>query len=708
MRRAIKALSILLAVAMPLLAHLQLLGVFDRARFSSLLEAFEGEEAYISESAAAGIDPGEFAERLRAISGEFGSSIMRVAVDYSGGDAEVVVYAAVADAREFLEGVPLSAEFPPPLPESMSTQGPRPAIADFAGNDALSVRPLEEAFGLLPVSGAYRAKGGDARAAARAILAEAGPAEGSGRAFSYGKGAPGFAALFGSAALASVLLCVYLVLGSSRSVAVMKLHGHSSARAVWRASVRDAALAQLCGALLAAAAAARVANAGAAFALSELALQTVLCCAAAAAQTAAAAAVVRASASDALKKKRAEGGFLVASLCLKAIAGAVVVSRMAFSMNAYLEAKSLEKEALAWEAADGYAVFAPVSVGRDEEDFRNGSRSSEKAFFALYKELNRAGAIVCESAAALRSQRRGEPAGFKAPATVNPNYLAAFPVLGADGKAVAVAEGETGWILLAPETMRSESDEILSYWRGFRENRLLMDASYYGAGPGEGYQGPVPQDVRIVWTAAGQRAFAFNADAGLEGSLEDPVMAVLTEGNATISDTALSRGGIDGALKIKADGGSAETLARLKPALERHGFDDNFTSLATVSEWHAQRARESLSSMRRNALEMCAAALAMALLSWQSLAIHFDRDARAIAVGRLFGHGALRAHRRMIFALACAACAQCAAAALAWPEAGPAALWAAASAAASLDAALAAAFIARSRKAPVQKTIKSA
>jgi hypothetical protein len=713
-----KLLCLALSAATALLVYSIAFQIADAREFERLLGSFESPyQAYIPEEAHS--DPEEFLSEAEKISREHRVNIVRISEEYaSGNEPEIVVYAHIEDPAAFYSRLPLtggisSAEDAERLGYEMSTKGSpgrMPAIADFAGNDALTVRPLREALANLPVSGTYHVLGSGGAEAARALLAAAGASGESESAYAgYSKPLPGLEAAV-AAALAAAALSVYRVLSSGREVAVMRLHGHSKHRAFWRASIRSATVANGAGAAATVFAALFVPNAGARFAFAVLSAQAIACAALAGLQLAAAAAASAAEASWVLKSKRADAGLLAADLVVKALVGAALAVRIALSADGLIEVGALRDAAADWESAAGYAVFTPFYAGNDSEDFGNGAKAIEKARRSMYMELNALGAVVCDASDYVEI---GWESAVADPESrymlVNPNYLEAFPVLGSDGEPVSVDEGEADWILLVPESRRSDAGELTEKWERQRSDFLRFDSEYYAAGPGE-CSGMSSQAVRIVWTRSGQRVFAFDTriGSGLDSSVEDPVMAVMTQANAAIADTAFGTGGVNGALKAKIGGSAADALESMRPMLERLGLDDNFRSLVTVSEWHTQQAMELTAGMMRNASQTAAAVLAAAVMSYQVASIHFDRRRGEIAARRLFGHSAARIHQRLAAALCAQAAAQAALAAFSYGRGhSPGITFAAACAIVSaLDAAFTAALAKRMQNAAVASVLK--
>ena len=97
--------------------------------------------------------------------------------------------------------------------------------------------------------------------------------------------------------------------------------------------------------------------------------------------------------------------------------------------------------------------------------------------------------------------------------------------------------------------------------------------------------------VRIIWSQPGQDIFSYNIFVSPQGrnAVRDPVLQVMTIGNSVGLDRANGiTGAIDGALKVRLDGRSAQdTLRQLAPELSASTL---MTTYARWSRWPTIRA----------------------------------------------------------------------------------------------------------------------
>jgi hypothetical protein len=569
-------------------------------------------------------------------------------------------------------------------------------LAELGGNDALTallgenvtvtVQPLRAAFSSLPVAGAYFVEPRPGAAAHRpsyegflGLLAGAldhrlggGPA----RPFppsSFRSTSPQLTGLppANTARLLdaieyliiaiTTLLLVYRLLYCAKRAGIMKLSGFSTAR-VWYELTAELVLAVMVPAtLLASLLSSAVPDASLTFVTAVVtafarATALMLACSLVTSLY-----ISRIRLSDSVKNRKDIRGIFALNTTVKALCSVGVIVA-GTSMVVEYHATAAERAVLgAWDATSHFGIFYPVSVGNDLPDYQTGQPGPTTAeVLQLYPLLNRTGTLYVDSS-------EYEPVAFSLPMSpgvfrsvqVNPNYLRAYPVRDPAGRVVTVPETDRDWVLLVPEKLRPEQQQILSYFKLTRDAARAAEPATFGDSVPAALR---HQQVSIVWVRDGQKIFSFNplVSPGAGNDIIGPIIQVMTMANSLGGDRANAiTGGPDSALKVKlGPAGSQATLRELQPVLRRLHLQDNLQYLVTMNGYVLEKVQALQGDMATIAVIATMLVLGTLVMLGQDLVIAFDRYARRTVVRRLFGLGFWSTYRETLLLCGAVAVAQ--------------------------------------------------
>jgi putative ABC transport system permease protein len=621
-------------------------------------------------------DPDVAYASLRAAAADTTVNVFRTVLGYDANDAPLVTQYALLSAptkifRAFplASGTPLTPEQTASTDDFMSTVDSGAAqqtavIRELPGGVTVQVRPLHAAFDSVPTAGTYYVECSQP-SSCDAFLAELAAqlnARAGGEAFSADsftqshQSVPGlqnntFAILLAityALVIFVVILVIYRQLYEAKRAAVLRLHGFSVLATWFRISGLPIALTLVVSGAIAVGLSALVPGTSAALVI-EIATGV--------ARTGAV--IVIASLltcfyiealrlAEAIKNRKDTKLLLVLSTVLKAIFATVLIVTGAGLFTQFEDARGQQAQLGSWHDAANYGVFYPTSVGNDlGEAQSSGAGPTPAEVFDLYPLLNARGALYVESSsftpAALQQQL---PPGAYRSLVVNPNFLAAYPLVDEAGVPVSIPETETAWVVLAPASLKGQRDQLEQFFTSQRSNVGQAESAVFGRPVSDAV---AAQKVQIVWIADHQATFTFNPDiAPADGNrIADVVIQVMTTANSAGIDRANAvSGGIDAGLKVHlVDGGPTATLAGLQSDLRRMHLDDNLLHLVTLDDYAVVRLQY-LEQGIVNILVVAAALLVVLfVLAIQNLTLVFERFSRRVVVRRVFGLGLVARYR---------------------------------------------------------------
>lgn len=362
---------------------------------------------------------------------------------------------------------------------------------------------------------------------------------------------------------------------------------------------------------------------------------------------------------DPTRRSRSFGMAFAVPAVVKAVCGAVLAVLAVLVWQQLTDLRQQRESLAPWQKVDGYAIFYPRSVGNDQQELATGGHASSVAEARdLYPLLDKAGAIFVD-AANYGPGAPPDPTGRwpAPPIRVNTNYLRQYPILDSSRAPIDVRDDEQAWVVAVPEQYKPREADIRALLRETRAGSAEITGVAAAEERIAGVRPPgrfADQDVRIVWTASGQRVFGFDPQVAPEhGNLiTDPVVEIMTPANSLTVDRLNSiTGGMDTGLKVRVGGDAAAVLAGLGPTLRELKLDDNLRHLVTVHEALTTQADGVRSTVTQVTAFAGAALLVLVGLNAMMVVIGSDRLRRRLTVRRLHGVGFTRSYRELLLAL---------------------------------------------------------
>lgn len=289
----------------------------------------------------------------------------------------------------------------------------------------------------------------------------------------------------------------------------------------------------------------------------------------------------------------------------------------------------------AWEGTENYGVFYPLYIG-NESSHAEQLATAATINSQLYSILNEDGALYISANEYTKEALEvdSEYDGYRS-ITINGNYLATYPIYDNDGLKIGISEEETDWILLVPESLSAQEEEILSQFYAERKSRKYYDEEYYGVETSDVVNN---QQIKIIWLNDGQSVFCMNPNVGDMGNLTDVIIQVVTESNRYICDTDCILGkGSEDPLKVKLHGNGNQTYSDIEDALEELGLDDNLKYIVSVNETISERLSELTALLQTTFIVGIIVLAVLLFVSVQSCIIVFDKNKKDYIIKKMHG-----------------------------------------------------------------------
>jgi putative ABC transport system permease protein len=544
-------------------------------------------------------------------------------------------------------------------------------IADLLHNDEVSVRPLSEAFGYVPVAGTYFVEGDQASREAfmeefagslgdPAVTPESLLAKSPNQLASRSSGLEGLIAAVVGALSFTLLMLIYYQVASAKRIGVMRMLGMRR-RDQWMLSIGRW--------LLPVTAAGTLVSLGGLFSVADLTpdlairglLQVLATAAIVLCLSAAATAVARRiKLSDALKNKRPIQGLFLLGGIIKTVAAALFIVTVGGIFNSLAVASAEQRRLEAWIDVSNYGVFYPKSVGNDLSELQSGQSGSTIAeVYDLYPALDKAGALFID-VNGIRAEQ--PPAGvlYYSTMRVNPNYLRQYPIQSITGSGIKVANEERNWVVLVPEKYRDDETEIVDFFQSQRTGAGTSRGAIGAELEVLGRAAPLrfeSQKVEIMWVKDDQFIPTLSTEFPEDGSgaIAIPIIEVVTEANSLGIDRANAFSGqADSPMKVRliAPGQTAATYSELERELVNMHLDDNLTNLVTPSEVIESQLAILREGIRITFLSSAISLVIMILLGAQNVSLSLDRFGRSATVKRFLGYSFALRHRPTLVMIA--------------------------------------------------------
>lgn len=447
--------------------------------------------------------------------------------------------------------------------------------------------PLHGAFSQVPAAGLYFAQCPDGRCSAflaslASLLNAATPGAGVSANTLANAGAGSlsdtstssrasmFRYVMAAAVLLTAVFAIYVQFAGSKKSGILKLHGFATMR-IWHATC-GRSLIRLWLVLLAACT--LIALLGwwsyPAVAGKVLAIEFVGGALVIAASLLPVGYIMTLNVAGAIRNRRDTRGifWIGTAISVAVTAGALVASAGAFEVIRLIDQQ--QSALKPWQSTSRYGVFSPVSNGNNTLDLQtNTDTTTAREAGALYEQLERQGALYIDASNFTpQALAQSQAPGSYRMLSVNPAYLARYPIAGSNGKPVALDKNTADWIVLAPSRYRSQERALRDFLSQSRQDAFRSQQAVLGIAPPSKL---AHQRIRIVWVSDGQQAFSFDPDVypSRNGMIPSPLIQVVTTVNSMPIDRINAvTGDAGGGLKMPLrDGDGARTLRGLQPLL---------------------------------------------------------------------------------------------------------------------------------------------
>lgn len=297
-----------------------------------------------------------------------------------------------------------------------------------------------------------------------------------------------------------------------------------------------------------------------------------------------------------------------------------------------------------WEALDDFAVIPvssiPIAVINDSDYYNNTYLKIQQK---MYKEFNEKGAIFAnfnEFSPAIRSIRLGEKDYYYETDNVfvNPNYLRQYKIYDSENNEVVISEDDKDQIILVPDKYKYDEKNILEQAKFFKEQQF--------------YSIEENQKTRIIWTKSNQKVFTASVDINPDDGNEiiDPIIYVLTENNASVSDYNYLLGIMGSPFKIKADK-NKNAESTIREVFAKYGVEDYIDTITPVNEQVASSVKNVKDNIKNSIIFMSLLIGVLIVIIIQNLINYFDKYKQKLAIEKLTGYRIFDKHKNYLISV---------------------------------------------------------
>lgn len=289
-----------------------------------------------------------------------------------------------------------------------------------------------------------------------------------------------------------------------------------------------------------------------------------------------------------------------------------------------------------WEKLNDFAVIPeskiPISVLQDNDSYNVYSEIQKK----LYKEFNEKGAIFADFrnySPAMRNTVLSQHNYYYETdnVVVNPNYLNQYKIFDSGNNEITISDSDDTQILLVPDKYKNDESKILQQATSFKEQQ------YYSTGKN--------QKTRIIWTKSNQKVFTAAIDINPDNSNEiiDPIIYVLTENNASISDYDYLLGKFSNPFKIKVDK-NMDMENTVRQMFKKYGIENYIGKISPVNEQVASVIKDAKDSIRNSIIFTILLTAVLIVIILQNSINYFDKYKQKLAIQKLTGYKIIDKH----------------------------------------------------------------
>lgn len=264
----------------------------------------------------------------------------------------------------------------------------------------------------------------------------------------------------------------------------------------------------------------------------------------------------------------------------------LLVVFVGYTIPLFEEAIPLWMNQSAWREQGDYTVVASSQFSSEDlQGTSSGDASFEQKYIELYRPLNDTyHGLWATSTDYPEGTDFTEPtaAGYQT-LTVNPNYLAVYPLYSVSGEQIKVAENEATPVVLIPEKLQAVQSQIRQNVAAYYSGMGKAEASKYGS-DSHNYGGIVASDIRFIVYRDDAGLFSYDTNVAQNNNYEliSPVVYVMTDANASRMQLGdLIKSGPNYPMKLPLN---AEQRERLQKELSEGDLANNHLRLSLLED----------------------------------------------------------------------------------------------------------------------------
>lgn len=343
--------------------------------------------------------------------------------------------------------------------------------------------------------------------------------------------------------------------------------------------------------------------------------------------------------SDVLKNRKPLTVIIIVNYIVKVVCSLAMIFFVLQAVNNFENIKYVfNKSYKNWERLDNFAVIPqsniPIEVYNDDDYYNNVYLRTQQK---MYKEFNKKGAIFAnfnEFSPAIRSIRLEETNYYYESDNVfvNPNYLNQYKVYDSEDNEIVISEDDVDQILLVPDKYKEDEKKILGQAESFKEQE------FYAIGEN--------QKTKIIWIKSNQKIFTASVDINPDenNEIEDPIIYVLTENNASISDYNYLLGVIGSPFKIKADEGKSveDTIYEI---FAKYDISEYIGIITPVNEQVASSIKNAKENIQNLIIFIILLVAVLIIIIVQNSFNYFEKYKQKLAIEKLTGYKLIDKHK---------------------------------------------------------------
>ncbi|GAA0303096.1 bacteriocin-associated integral membrane protein [Gracilibacillus halotolerans] len=333
------------------------------------------------------------------------------------------------------------------------------------------------------------------------------------------------------------------------------------------------------------------------------------------------------------------------------IAISIVMLVIAVSLISNLEEMNRKQNSLEnWSDFYMYGVFHPVKSGEDIHAIRNGEYPLDLPTYELYSYLNQEFKALYIDSDIYTEESLEANAGNShiRYITVNPNYLAAYPIVDTEENPIHISENVEHTVLLVPEQYKDKEDTNVHYFTSMREDFYTLHNELYNR-----TDKAKSIEIEIIYTKEDQEIFSMNPNVMPDNNnmIVDPIVQVITEANALVPDTHYTSSSNQTFFIQLIEQDTESTYNKMLPVLQEYGLDDNFPYLIQTNEVILSEINDLKQEATTTSYILLLLFILIVLLLFQNIYLQFERNKYEFFLRKIYGNPFLSKYKKVFILL---------------------------------------------------------